>query len=163
MGTIGVSCGVLPWNWAFRRVHRLPHDRQNTLKYKIDINESRGNTKRLEMEFAVETNTQGLMSIEAAQKALNRSRASVYRYANTNPDNLNPPYDPRKLNPELRVNKDDPLLFHPNEVARFAKDVLGIKQVTIEVQQPSETMTHELLRAILVELQGIHQLLKMRS
>jgi hypothetical protein len=115
------------------------------------------------MEFAVETNTQGLMSIEAAQKALNRSRASVYRYANTNPDNLNPPYDPRKLNPELRVNKDDPLLFHPNEVARFAKDVLGIKQVTIEVQQPSETMTHELLRAILVELQGIHQLLKMRS
>ncbi|WAL60326.1 resolvase [Thermocoleostomius sinensis] len=115
------------------------------------------------MEFAVETNAEGLMSIEAAQKALNRSRASVYRYANTNPDNLNPPYDPRKLNPEFRVNKDDPLLFHPNEVARFAKDILGIKQVTIEVQQPSETITHELLRAILSELQSIHQLLKMQS
>jgi hypothetical protein len=115
------------------------------------------------MEFAVETNAEGLMSIEAAQKALNRSRASVYRYANTNLDNLNPPYDPRKLNPELRVNKDDPLLFHPNEVARFAKDVLGIKQVTIEVQQPSETTTHQLLREILAELQSIHQLLKLRS
>jgi hypothetical protein len=115
------------------------------------------------MDFAVETNTQGLMSIDAAQKALNRSRASVYRYANTEPDNLNPPYNPCKLNPELRVNKDDPLLFHPNEVARFAKDVLGIKQVTIEVQQPSETTTHELLRAILSELQSIHQLLKTRS
>lgn len=111
------------------------------------------------MEFAVETNPQGLMAIEAVQKVLNRSRASVYRYANTEPDRLNPPYDPRRLNPELRVNKDDPLLFHPNEVARFAKDILGIKQVTIEVQQPDETVTHELLRSILAELQSIHQLL----
>lgn len=112
------------------------------------------------MEFAVETNSQGLMAIESVQKVLNRSRASIYRYANTEPENLNPPYDPRKLNPELRVNKDDPLLFHPNEVARFAKDILGIKQVTIEVQQPSETVTQELLRSILQELQSIHQLLK---
>jgi hypothetical protein len=125
--------------------------------------ESFGQTRQALMDFSVETNSQGLMSIEAAQKALNRSRASVYRYANTDPDNLNPPYDPRKLNPELRVNKDAPLLFHPNEVARFAKDVLGIKQVTIEVQQPSETTTHELLRAILTELQSIHQLLKSQS
>ncbi|WP_263975179.1 hypothetical protein [Leptolyngbya sp. 7M] len=51
---------------------------------------------------------QGLMTVEAVEKALNRSRASVYRYANTNPEILNPPYDPRRLNPELRVNKDDP-------------------------------------------------------
>lgn len=115
------------------------------------------------MEFAIETNAQGLMVIESVQKALNRSRASVYRYANTTPDHLNPPYDPRKLNPELRVNKDDPLLFHPNEVARFARDRLGIKQVKIEVQQPSETITHELLRSILLELQKIHQLLETRA
>ncbi|MBF2050089.1 MAG: resolvase [Elainella sp. C42_A2020_010] len=103
---------------------------------------------------------QGLMTVEAVEKALNRSRASVYRYANTNPEILNPPYDPRRLNPELRVNKDDSLLFHPNEVARFAQDVLGIKQVTIEVQQPPETVTHELLQAILAELKSIHQTLK---
>lgn len=103
---------------------------------------------------------QGLMSVEAVEKALNRSRASVYRYANTDPETLNLSYNPSRLNPELRVNKDDPLLFHPNEVARFAQDVLGIKQVTIEVQQPAETVTHELLRAILSELQSIHQLLK---
>ena len=115
------------------------------------------------MELAVETNPQGLMAIEAVQKALNRSRASVYRYANTETDNLNPPYDPRKLNPELRVNKDDPLLFHPNEVARFARDVLRIKQVTIEVQEPPPNATEELLRAILGELQSIHQLLRSRS
>lgn len=115
------------------------------------------------MEFAVETNSQGLMPIEGVQKALNRSRASVYRYANTEPDQLNPLYNPRKLNPELRVNKDDPLLFHPNEVARFARDILGIKQVTIEVQQPSETVTQELLRSILQELQSIHQLLQARG
>lgn len=112
------------------------------------------------MDFEAAINSQGLMSIEAVQKALNRSRASVYRYANTDPEHLNPAYDPHKLNPELRINKDDPLMFHPNEVARFAKDVLGIRQVTIEVQQPTETVTHELLRAILTELQTIHQLLK---
>lgn len=105
----------------------------------------------------------GLMSVEAVEKALNRSRASVYRYANTDPEVLNPPYDPQRLNPELRVNKEDGLLFHPNEVARFAQDVLGIKQVTIEVQQPTETVTHELLKAILLELQSIHQLLKQQN
>jgi hypothetical protein len=106
---------------------------------------------------------QGLMTVEAVEKALNRSRASVYRYANTDLETLNPPYDPTRLNPELRVHKDDPLLFHPNEVARFAQDVLRIKQVIIEVQQPTETVTQELLKAILVELQGIHQLLKQQS
>lgn len=110
----------------------------------------------------LETNAQNqnLMSVEAVEKALNRSRASIYRYANTDPQTLNMPYDPKRLNPELRVHKEDPLLFHPNEVARFAQDVLRIKQVTIEVQQPTETATHELLRAILSELQSIHQLLK---
>lgn len=108
----------------------------------------------------VKTDSQGLMTVEAVQKVLNRSRASVYRYANTEPPELNPPYDPQKLNPELRIHKDDPLLFHPNEVARFAKDILGMKQVTIEVRQPIDTVTQELLRAILSELQSIHQLLK---
>ncbi len=103
------------------------------------------------------------MTIEAAQKALNRSRASVYRYANTSPELLNPPYDHRRLNPEHRTDKDDPLLFHPNEVARFAKDILGIKAVTIAIQQPPETATQVLLQAILTELQGIHQLLQARS
>jgi hypothetical protein len=114
------------------------------------------------MDTETSSNPQGLMSIEAVQKALNRSRASVYRYANTDPENSNLPYDPQRLNPELRLNKDDPLLFHPNEVARFAKDVLRIKQVIIEIQQPAETVTQELLRAILAELQSIHELLKTR-
>jgi hypothetical protein len=109
------------------------------------------------------SSTQGLMTVEAVEKALNRSRASVYRYANTDPEVLNPPYDPQRLNPELRVNKEDLLLFHPNEVARFAQDVLGIKQVIIEVQQPAETVTQELLRAILAELRSIHQLLKQQN
>jgi hypothetical protein len=114
------------------------------------------------MDIETKLDAQALMPIEAVQKALNRSRASVYRYANTDPtsEDLNPPYNPGKLNPELRINKDDPLLFHPNEVARFAQDILGIKQVTIEVQQPAETLTQELLRAILTELRSIHQLLK---
>jgi hypothetical protein len=106
---------------------------------------------------------QKLMTVEDVQKALNRSRASIYRYANTDPTTLNPDYDPKRLNPELRLNKDDPLQFHPNEVARFAKDVLGIKQVTIEIQQPVETTTQELLRAILEELKSIRQILESRS
>jgi hypothetical protein len=102
----------------------------------------------------------GLMDIEAVQKALNRSRASVYRYTNTHPDLLNPPYDAKRLNPELRRDPDELLLFHPNEVARFAKDILRIKQVTIEVQEFQPNATQDLLKAILTELQGIHQLLK---
>ncbi len=104
-----------------------------------------------------------LMDIEAVQKALNRSRASVYRYSNTDPDVLNPAYDPKRLNPELRQSPNEPLIFHPNEVARFAKDVLRIKQVTIEIQEQQPNKTQELLQAILLELQAIHQCLKSRS
>lgn len=115
------------------------------------------------MELEVTTDAQGLMPVEAVQKVLNRSRASVYRYANTDPLNLNPPYSAKFLNPELRKDKDDPLLFHPNEVARFARDVLGINKVTIQMQQPADTATLEILRAILVELQTIRQHLENES
>lgn len=100
------------------------------------------------------------MDIEVVQKVLHRSRASIYRYTNTEPQNLNPPYNPKQLNPELRLNKTDPLLFHPNEVARFAKDVLAVHQVTIEVQKSAPDETQDLLRAILAELQTIHELLR---
>lgn len=115
----------------------------------------------MDMEASAEWN--GLMDIEAVQKTLNRSRASIYRYANTDSTALNPPYNPARLNPELRLHKDDVLLFHPNEVARFAKDVLKIKHVTIEVLEAMPTPTQELLQAILAELQSIRQLLKERS
>ncbi|GAB4135746.1 MAG: resolvase [Cyanobacteria bacterium J069] len=115
------------------------------------------------MDAEVLTTPQGLMTIEAVQKVLNRSRASVYRYANTDPAMLNPPYDPTRLNPELRQSPEDPILFHPNEVARFAADVLGIKQVTIQVQTPTETATQNLLSAILLELQSIRGLLESQS
>jgi hypothetical protein len=101
-----------------------------------------------------------LIPIESVQKILNRSRASVYRYANTHQIMLNPPFDPKCLNPEIRNDKDAPLMFHPNEVARFARDVLGIKQVTIELAQPAETETNRLLQAVLSELQSIKQLLE---
>lgn len=112
------------------------------------------------MNHLVSTNPEGLLTVEAVQQVLNRSRASVYRYANTSPDTLNPPYDPSKLNPELRQSHEDPLLFHPNEVARFAADILGIKQVTIQVQESTETATQKLLQAILLELKSIRDLLE---
>jgi hypothetical protein len=115
------------------------------------------------MEYELGTEAAGLMDVEAVQRALNRSRASIYRYANTDPNELNPPYDAKRLNPEFRTTKDDILLFHPNEVARFAKDVLRIKQVTIEVRETPKSQTQELLESILLELQSIHQLLKERS
>ncbi|MGQ9869733.1 resolvase [Leptodesmis sp.] len=115
------------------------------------------------MDFEAGIEAGGLMDIEAVQKTLNRSRASVYRYANTDPNTLNPPYDPTRLNPEMRLNKDDVLMFHPNEVARFARDVLKIKNVTIEVRETPKTEIQELLEEILAELRSIHQLLKTRS
>ena len=43
-----------------------------------------------------------LLTIDEVQKTLNRSRASVYRYTNTDTRNLNPPYNPKKLNTEFR-------------------------------------------------------------
>ncbi len=73
-----------------------------------------------------------LLTIDEVQKTLNRSRASVYRYTNTDTRNLNPPFNPRKLNTEFRSDQKDQLLFHPNEVARFAKDILRIKEVTVD-------------------------------
>ncbi len=115
------------------------------------------------MDERIDLPVSGLMDVEMVQKTLGRSRASVYRYANTSPDDLNPPYDPKKLNPEFRQHKDEPILFHPSEVARFSKDVLGIKEVTIHVQESPQTNTQQTLDAILAELQAIHQLLRNQS
>ncbi len=98
-----------------------------------------------------------LVPIEDVQKALNRSRASVYRYTNTDPRNLNPPFNPKKLNPEYRTDQKDPLMFHPHEVARFARDVLRIKEVTVEVLNSPSTATLQVLTSILEELQCIRQ------
>jgi transposase len=103
--------------------------------------------------------TYELMDVEAIQKALGRSRASVYRYANTDPLQglLNLPYDPMRLNPELRQSDREPLLFHPTEVSRFARDVLKMKQVTIQVQEPAQNETNRLLREILQEMRSLNQ------
>ena len=96
-----------------------------------------------------------IVGIDDVQKSLNRSRASVYRYTNTDKRNLNPPFNPRKLNPEFRQDQKDPLLFHPNEVARFAKDILRIKEVTVEVLNSPSTATQQVLVSILEELRAI--------
>ena len=96
-----------------------------------------------------------LISIDDVQKTLNRSRASVYRYTNTDIRNLNPPFNPKKLNPEFRSDQKDQLLFHPNEVARFAKDILRIKEVTVEILNSPSTETQNTLKAILEELKMI--------
>ena len=103
---------------------------------------------------------EGLIGIDEVQRALNRSRASVYRYTNTDPRNLNPPFNPRKLNPEYRSDQKDPLMFHPNEVARFAKDVLRIKEVTVEVLNSPSTATQQILGSILEELRLIRSQLE---
>lgn len=96
-----------------------------------------------------------LISIDEVQRSLNRSRASVYRYTNTDPRQLNPPFNPRKLNPEYRSDQKEPLAFHPHEVARFARDVLRIKEVTVEVLHSPSTATQQLLSSILEELRAI--------
>ncbi len=96
------------------------------------------------------------LTVDDVQKQIKRSRASVYRYANTHPELLNPPFEADKLNPEVRRDRDDPLLFHPREVRRFAQDVLGLNP-TITVQPSEETTTQEILKAILGELRAIRQ------
>jgi hypothetical protein len=104
---------------------------------------------------ATPSGADALIGIDEVQKSLNRSRASVYRYTNTDPRQLNPPFNPRKLNPEYRSDQKEPLLFHPNEVARFARDVLRIKEVTVEVLNAPSTATQQLLGAILEEIRSI--------
>jgi len=99
--------------------------------------------------------SESLVGIDEVQKSLNRSRASVYRYTNTDSRNINPPFNPRKLNPEFRSDQKDPLLFHPNEVARFAKDILRIKEVTVEVLNSPSTATQQVLLSILEELRVV--------
>ena len=96
-----------------------------------------------------------LLTIDEVQQTLNRSRASVYRYTNTDTRNLNPPFNPRKLNTEFRSDQKDQLLFHPNEVARFAKDILRIKEVTVEILNSPSSETQNTLKAILEELKII--------
>jgi len=107
----------------------------------------------LEKGFNIPSNTSDLLlTIDEVQKTLNRSRASVYRYTNTDTRNLNPPFNPRKLNTEFRSDQKDQLLFHPNEVARFAKDILRIKEVTVEILNSPSSETQKILSAILDEL-----------
>ena len=102
-----------------------------------------------------------LIGIEEVQRSLNRSRASVYRYTNTDTRNINPAFNPRKLNPEYRTDQKDPLLFHPNEVARFAKDILRIKEVNVEILNSPSTVTQNVLNSILEELRAIRSHLEM--
>ena len=96
-----------------------------------------------------------LLTIDEVQKTLNRSRASVYRYTNTDTRNLNPPFNPKRLNTEFRSDQKDQLLFHPNEVARFAKDILRIKEVKVEIFNSPSSETQKTLNAILEELKII--------
>ena len=104
-----------------------------------------------------------LLTIDEVQKTLNRSRASVYRYTNTDTRNLNPPFNPRKLNTEFRSDQKDQLLFHPNEVARFAKDILRIKEVTVEIFNTPSSETQNILKSILEELRIIRNKLDEKS
>lgn len=112
-------------------------------------------SQALPLALQAEAGAETLISIDEVQRSLNRSRASVYRYTNTDPRNLNPPFNPRKLNPEYRSDQKEPLVFHPHEVARFARDVLRIKEVTVEVLNAPSTATQQLLASILEELRAI--------
>ena len=111
----------------------------------------------------VSNSSDALLTIDEVQKTLNRSRASVYRYTNTDIRNLNPPFNPKKLNTEFRSDQKDQLLFHPNEVARFAKDILRIKEVTVEIFNSPSSETQNTLNAILEELRMIRNQLDGKS
>ena len=106
------------------------------------------------------SSSEELVGIDDVQRFLNRSRASVYRYTNTDLRNLNPNFNPRKLNPEYRSDQKDPLRFHPNEIARFAKDILKIKEVTVEIFNSPSSASQNLLIEILEELRNIRKTLE---
>lgn len=106
------------------------------------------------------SSSEELVGIDEVQKFLNRSRASVYRYTNTDVRNLNPNFNPRKLNPEYRSDQKEPLRFHPNEIARFAKDILRIKEVTVEIFNSPSSASQNLLVEILAELKNIRKILE---
>ncbi len=101
-----------------------------------------------------------LMTIEQVQQTLHRSRASIYRYVNSDNYVINPPFDPKRLNPERRSSRREPLLFHPNEVARFARDVMGFTELHVELKTVPQDQPEQLLSSILAELQAIRQLLE---
>jgi len=109
------------------------------------------------------TSAAQLLDLDEVQGILHRSRASIYRYVNTDSQQLNCPFDPNRLNPEVRLSRKQPLLFHPNEVTRFAKDVLRYKTVNIEFREIPPDQTQELLTSILAELQAIREILESRS
>ena len=112
---------------------------------------------------SVANSSDALLTVEEVQKTLNRSRASVYRYTNTDTRNLNPPFNPKKLNTEFRSDQKDQLLFHPNEVARYAKDILRIKEVTVEIFNSPSSETQNTLNAILEELKIIRTQLELKN
>ena len=125
----------------------------------VNYNPSNGISEDIK---AVMANSDSLVGIDDVQKSLSRSRASVYRYTNTDPRNLNPPFNPRKLNTEFRSDQKDQLLFHPNEVARFAKDILRIKEVTVEIFNSPSSETQKILSSILEELKIIRNQLELQ-
>ena len=90
------------------------------------------------------SSSEELVGIDEVQKFLNRSRASVYRYTNTDLRNLNPNFNPRKLNPEYRTDQKEPLLFHSNEIARFAKGILDSADRSFNFFPPAEGEDREL-------------------
>ncbi|WP_297759870.1 resolvase [Thermosynechococcus sp.] len=100
------------------------------------------------------------MTIEQVQQTLRRSRASIYRYVNTSHETINPPFDPQRLNPEHRQSRRQPLLFHPNEVARFARDVMGMTTLQVELKTIPPNPTDDLLQEILGELKHIREILE---
>ena len=59
-----------------------------------------------------------------------------------------------------RTDQKEPLRFHPNEIARFAKDILRIKEVTVEVFNSPSSAAQNTLSQILEELKSIRSLLE---
>lgn len=69
-------------------------------------------------------------TIEELQKILNRSRASIYRMLNTGSNaELNPRFDPAKLNHEYRADKADPIRVSSNEIERWKSESQRLKQI----------------------------------
>jgi biotin operon repressor len=71
-------------------------------------------------------------NIDELQRALNRSRASVYRILNVDKNILNPPFNPAKLNHEHRVDKTDLIRVSNNELNRWKNESQRLRQIAAQ-------------------------------
>lgn len=109
------------------------------------------------------------MSFKEVCVVLEKKQNYVYRVVNRDSD-----YNNRKLNPlnddldgspsayGKKLSKQGELIFSPLEVARFARDVMKNREITLKILFCVQTPRERLLASMYHELQKIRELLEVQ-